>query len=155
MVNRAFITATLLFVLAAARPAQAQTPPQAKIDKAIDSGCEFLMNHVDEYLKDYDWVGGNSTDAVLVLYTLVKGKAKRTHPGFRKALGYCLQHPIEHTYFASVLAIALEALDARKHFGKIGQCAAYLVANQCKNGQWDYGRPVRLPTASRSPRIKY
>jgi hypothetical protein len=150
MQMKILVAASVLVVFVAAGQALAQVPPQDKIDKAIDTGCEFLLKQSNGYLKDYGWVGTNQSDAVLVLYTLVKGKAKRNHPGFAKTLAFCLNHRIENTYFAAVLALALEDLDPKKYFGKLGQCASFLVANQCKNGQWDYGKPVRLPSAGSS-----
>lgn len=129
--------------------ALAQAPPQEKIDKAIDSGCAFLISHLNGYLTEYEFAGhGNQSDAPLVLHALVKGKADPSRPEFKKALQYCLSHDLERTYFAAVTALALEALDMKKYAGRIGQCAQFLMDNQCKNGQWDYRLPVRLPIAS-------
>jgi hypothetical protein len=150
------ILAAALAAFLPAAAALAQGPPQDKVDRAIDSGCDFLLKHMNEYLSEYDWAGhGKQSDAPLVLYTLVKGKASRSSADFRRVLAYCLQRPIERTYFAAVTALALEALDAEKYYGKIHQCAQFLVENQCKNGQWDYGHPVPLPTATGSAPKKY
>lgn len=43
MTNNFCIAAALGVALLAARQAQAQVPPQEKIDKAIDTGCAFLL----------------------------------------------------------------------------------------------------------------
>src|ERR1051326_4472398 len=40
--------------------------------------------------------------------------------------------------------MALEELDAERYQSKIAQCAAFLVDNQAKNGQWSYGAPIDL-----------
>ena len=42
--------------------------------------------------------------------------------------------------------MSLESYDRKKYQYRIAQCAQFLVDNQCKNGQWDYGEAVPLFT---------
>jgi hypothetical protein len=40
-------------------------------------------------------------------------------------------------------ALCLEKINKKKYQKRIAQCAQFLVDNQCENGQWGYGEPVK------------
>ena len=69
-----------------------------------------------------------------------------------------LTKDLQKTYAVSLLAMSLESYDRKKYQYRIAQCAQFLVDNQCKNGQWDYGEAVPLevelwPTSIEKERI--
>src|SRR6185436_590874 len=77
----------------------------------------------------------------------------------------CLGMRPYKTYNTSVMAMALEEANRVKYQGKIFQCAQFLVDNQAKNGQWDYGtafvmgepppgRPAKPPAATPAKKTK-
>ena len=131
----------ILFLMlgAAAVPAFAQDPKavsQREIDQAIRKGSEFLKTAPSWG----DWLHANCDE--LILLTMIHAGIPETNAKFDEYLRHCLQAPLEKTYKVACLAMALEELDADKYQMKIAQCAAFLVDNQAKNGQWSYGAPV-------------
>src|SRR4051812_45059163 len=133
--------AFLLFLLLGATitPAVAQDPnavTQREIDNAIRKGGEFLKTAPSWG----DWLHANCDE--LILLTMIHAGIPENNPKFDEYLRHCLQAPLEKTYKVACLAMALEELDADKYQMKIAQCAAFLVDNQAKNGQWSYGAPV-------------
>jgi hypothetical protein len=132
--------ATILSVmLLAAAPAMAQDPnavSQRDIDQAIRKGAENLKSAPSTG----SWLHANCDE--LILLTLIVAGVQETNPRFKELLSHCLQAPLEKTYKVALLAMSLEELDAEQYQMKIAQCAAFLVDNQAKNGQWSYGAPV-------------
>ncbi len=130
-----------LAALLAATPVLAQDPnavSQRDIDQAIRKGAENLKSAPSTG----SWLHANCDE--LILLTLIVAGVQETNPRFKELLSHCLQAPLEKTYKVALLAMALEELDAEQYQMKIAQCAAFLVDNQAKNGQWSYGAPVDL-----------
>jgi hypothetical protein len=128
-----------LSILLAAGPAMAQDPnaaSQRDIDQAIRKGAEYLKTAPSTG----SWLHANCDE--LILLTLIVAGVQETNPRFKELLNHCLQAPLEKTYKVALLAMALEEHDAEQYQMKIAQCAAFLVDNQAKNGQWSYGQPV-------------
>jgi hypothetical protein len=120
-----------------------QAPPeQSKVDAACDRGAAWLLKQKGTPVK-HPFEGEFPPDE-LVLYTLlVAGSSNEA--GFKTILDRVLAAKLERTYNVSLMAVALEELDRKKHQGRIAQCGQFLVDNQAKNGQWGYGKPVEMP----------
>jgi hypothetical protein len=149
--------AALGILLSAAAP---QVPPdpakpvpahpkvdQEKVDEAIRKGCAFLVSSGGAF-GTFPHGKRNQPEALqsyaeLVLLTLAhSGYYADGDPALQPLVEYVLQKPIGSTYTASLMAMALQKLNARKYQARIAQCAQFLVDNQCQNGQWDYGEPL-------------
>jgi hypothetical protein len=155
----------LLLSAVLAFPAQAQDKPkpiaahpkvdQEKVDKAIQDGCKYLLG-----------TGGMGTFshgqrnqpaalqsyAELMLLTLLhSGYYEEGNPALQPLVDFVTTKPIGSTYTASLMAMALQKLNAKKHQERIAQCAQFLCDNQCENGQWDYGEPA----PPEPPPVKY
>lgn len=133
--------ALILFLLlgATVTPAFAQDPnavSQREIDQAIRKGAEYLKTAPSWG----DWLHANCDE--LILLTMIAAGVPENNPKFEEYLRHCLQAPLEKTYKVALLAMALEELDPSGYQMKIAQCAAFLLDNQCDNGQWGYGKPV-------------
>jgi hypothetical protein len=128
-------------LLAGSATAWAQDPnavTQREIDQAIRKGAEYLKTAPSTG----GWLHANCDE--LILLTMIHAGIPESNPKFEEYLRHCLQGQLEKTYKVACLAMALEELDAEKYQMKIAQCAAFLVDNQAKNGQWSYGAPVDL-----------
>jgi hypothetical protein len=132
---RFFLLSSLLIGSAAlAQDPNAVT--QRDIDQAIRKGAE----HLKIAPSTGGWLHANCDE--LILLTMIVAGVPETNPKFEEYLRHCLQAQLEKTYKVALLAMALEELDASTYQMKIAQCAAFLVDNQCNNGQWSYGAPV-------------
>jgi hypothetical protein len=128
-------------LLAGSSAAWAQDPnavTQREIDQAIRKGAEYLKTAPSTG----GWLHANCDE--LILLTMIHAGVPENNPKFEEYLRHCLQAPLEKTYKVACLAMSLEELDAERYQTKIAQCAAFLVDNQAKNGQWSYGAPVDL-----------
>ncbi len=131
----------LSVLLAGSTSAWAQDPnavSQREIDQAIRKGAEYLKTAPSTG----GWLHANCDE--LILLTMIHAGVPDKNPKFEEYLNHCLQAPLEKTYKVACLAMALEELDAERYQSKIAQCAAFLVDNQAKNGQWSYGTPIDL-----------
>jgi hypothetical protein len=130
---RRFLTFGLLLSSAASARAQ-DAIGQKDIDKAIFRGLEYLQDAPSTA----GGIGGNC-DELILLARIVGGSSEKVYgPLLQKVL----EAPPEWTYKVSLLAMCLEELDPTLYQTKIAQCAQFLVDNQCRNGQWNYGRPT-------------
>ncbi len=123
--------------------AQAKPYPgvdQNRVDGAIDRGAEWLMKQKFEPWGYHDH--GNVRHHDLVLYALFHAGVDPQNETFQKLLKFCLEAPLERTYCVSIQAMFLSEFDPVKYQGRLKQCCQFLVDNQCKNGQWSYGREV-------------
>jgi hypothetical protein len=119
----------------ASDPAGAQDAvTQKEIDAAIGRGLQYLPNAPSTA----GGIGGNC-DELILLTMIIGGSSEKTYEPLLKNV---LQAPLEWTYKVSLLAMCLEELDPTGYQNKIAQCAQFLVDNQCRNGQWNYGRPT-------------
>jgi hypothetical protein len=126
-----------------------QEPPkvnQRAIDYAVERGGLFL---VGELARPID---GKFSEMLrwgrdeLILYALIHvGVDYSHHTAYKAALEEVSTQELRNTYQASLTALALEAIDRVKYYGRLAQCAQFLVDNQCVNGQWSYGKPVKMP----------
>ena len=126
-----------------------QDPPkvnQRAIDYAVERGGLFL---VGELARPID---GKFSEMLrwgrdeLILYALVHvGVDYSQHRAYTTALEEIATQDLRNTYQTSLTALALEAIDKVKYHNRLAQCAQFLVDNQCANGQWSYGKPVKMP----------
>jgi hypothetical protein len=123
----------LLLPAAAAAQAQGEVG-QKDIDKAIFHGLEYLQDAPSTA----GGIGGNC-DELILLAKIVGGSSEKVYEPLLKNV---LQAPLEWTYKVALLSMCLEELDPTLYQTKIAQCAQFLVDNQCRNGQWNYGRPT-------------
>src|SRR6187401_1750206 len=121
---------------AASTPLAGQAVDEAKVDQAIKKGVEFLRT-----AKSPDFHNGYKNSDVLILWTFIHAGVPQDDPKFKSLLDSCMSEPLDKTYKVSLLAMCLEEIDRVKHQERIAQCAQFLVDNQCKNGQWNYGSP--------------
>ena len=135
--------------------AAAQNVDEAKVDQAIKKGVEFLKT-----AKSPDFNKAYRNSDVLVLWTFIHAGVAHDDPKFKTLLAVVLSEPLEKTYKVALTAMCLEEIDRVKYQERIAQCAQFLVDNQCRNGQWNYGSPTEfvkevkvpgLPKAVASP----
>ena len=147
----------LLF--ASTATAQEKEPPapvagvdEVKVDRAIKKGIEFLRTAPSTVP---DWGNFKNSD-VLILLTFIHSGIPDTDPKFKQLFDSAINEPLEKTYKVALLAMCLEEVDRVKYQQKIAECAQFLVDNQCRNGQWSYGRPsefvkeINVPEPRRS-----
>lgn len=141
----------LLILLALASTARAQAVDEAKVDQAIKKGVEFLRT-----AKSFDFHNGYRNSDELILWTFIHAGVPQDDPKFKQLLESALSQPLDKTYKVALLAMCLEEIDRVRHQEKIAQCAQFLVDNQCKNGQWNYGSPtdfakeVKVPSSPKA-----
>jgi len=129
------IRALLLLAAAAVLPAL-QDPKKDKgkpdrivVDNAIDKGIAQLRTSIDA-----------SNDRVeLILWTFLHAGLRENDPDVQKMLKIVLNRKLEKTYPVALQALILEELDRVRYQPRIQLCAQFLIDNQCKNGQWNYG----------------
>lgn len=128
------VACTALLAVAGQAPAPGGQVGQKEIDLAIIRGLESLRGAPSTA----GGIGGNCDE--LILLAMIHGgvSPKSSEPLLKNVLAA----PLEWTYKVSLLAMCLEELDPTLYQTKIAQCAQFLVDNQCKNGQWSYGRPT-------------
>lgn len=126
-----------------------QDPPpvsQRAVDHAVERGGAFLVAELPRPIE------GKFADKIavgrdeLILYALAHvGVDYSGNRSVKAALEAALSRELRSTYQAALTALALEALDKVKHHWRLAQCAQFLVDNQCLNGQWSYGQPIKMP----------
>jgi hypothetical protein len=123
-----------------------------RVAEAIRKGVEYLRT-ADSPPGPY---GVKSSDE-LILLTFIHAGVPEQDPQFQTLLKKILEAPLETTYNVALQAMALEELHRVKHQSRIAQCAQFLADNQCKNGQWSYGKPTAaamdldVPTGGAGP----
>jgi anti-sigma factor RsiW len=122
----------------AVAPAQAALD-QRRIDEAIKKGLDYVKG-VESIPAGFSF-GPKDSDE-LILLTYAHAGLPETDPKVQELLAKVLDGPLESTYEVSLLAMALEEFNRVKYQLRIWQCAQFLVDNQCKNGQWSYGKPT-------------
>ena len=139
--KNAFILAILMALPLSAQEGRRPDPRRARpeVDAAIEKGMEVLKRRV----ADLD-AGTDPGDRVheLVLWTFVHGGLPESDPTFRALFRGMMEDPLERTYRVSLQAMILEEVHRVKYQRRIARCAQFLVDNQCKNGQWSYGKPT-------------
>ena len=133
----------LLALCAAAQDPNADHGVDPKrVDKAIDAGAEWLLKQKYEVWKYHDW--GDCRHHDLVLYTLYHAGVDPQNKVYQELLKFILEAPLERTYCVSLQAMYLSEVDPVKYQWRLKQICQFLVDNQCKNGQWLYGKEVPL-----------
>lgn len=135
------------------RPGQAHPDvDQDRVDKAIEKGAKFLLGQVGALGKVNHPHGGTIGTEEIVLYTLVHSDVNPSNKKFQGLVDAVLDKPLKKTYEVSLRAMALEALDRNKYQKHIAQCAQWLADNQCRNGQWGYGKETPVPRVKKPPK---
>jgi hypothetical protein len=124
-------------------------PPKinkVRVEAAIKKGLDFLLESIKKNAPLIPALSPPNQEKItaeeFVLYTLIKGGADTNNDIFNALLEKVLAKKLERTYPVSVLVMALAELDSQKYMAQISECGQFLIDNQCKNGQWDYGLPV-------------
>jgi hypothetical protein len=133
-----------------ARAQEPRPPDPTEIEKALQSGVQFLRR---KYEKGFDTGKWNSTHELFVL-ALIHGGVSREDLVFQKAVRELETCPLDYTYRVSILAMALARLDARKYRARLAHCAQWLVDTQLADGDWSYPHWPPRPVAVAPPRIE-
>jgi hypothetical protein len=145
ILSRVALAAVLAAVCALPASAQGWKPkkskiPDADIDRAIEKGIDWLKSNGGS--------GGGGPHGVtgeeLVFYTLYHGGLPKNDPVFQSYLKRIVDKDPSKTYSVSVAAMCLSSLDKVGYQWKLEQYAQFLCDNQCANGQWSYGEPIRI-----------
>jgi len=124
---------------------------QKRVDDAIVKGVEVLLNQVGK------WPDAQSFNLKfrydeLVLLTALESGWDRRDPRLVALMDRVSRLPLDRTYHVALRAMCLAAMDPLKYQQFLAQCAQFLVDNQCKSGQWTYGKPVtNLPPPGQYP----
>jgi hypothetical protein len=130
-------------------PAHAKVD-QEKVDEAIKKGCKYLLQS-GQGMGTFPHGQRNQPQAIqaygeIVLLTLLhSGYYQDGDVELQPIIDFLNQKTIGSTYTAALMAMALQKLNPKKYQMRIAECAQYLCDNQCENGQWDYGEPVKDP----------
>ena len=134
---------TVLFALGALAGAAQDHPgvDSAKVDAAIKKGVAYLKSagSPSAYGANAPWHVPDSDE--LILYTYLHAGVSSSDPAFKKLFGKVMKTPFHKIYKACLQAMLLEELDRVRYQKRIYFCAQFIVDNQCKNGQWAYGKP--------------
>jgi hypothetical protein len=143
--NRMILFMAILSSALSAQDEKKQAPGRAasqkEIDEAVHKGVDFLKGAPSPGAHS-----GIKNSDELILFTLLHAGVSEKNEVFQKYLKAVLDAPLEKTYKVALQAMALEELDRATYQGRIAQCAQFLVDNQCKNGQWSYGKPDEFAT---------
>jgi tetratricopeptide (TPR) repeat protein len=127
---------------------------QKKVDDAIVKGCDYLLNNSGR-LPEVRHPHGKFRCEELVLLTLIQAGWDRKDPRFGGLLQRVISLPLDRTYHVVLKAMCLAETDPFKYQQILAQCAQFLTDNQCKNGQWTYGKNVpHMPPPGSYPTIK-
>jgi len=130
-------------------PAHAKVD-QEKVDEAIKKGCKYLLQS-GQGMGTFPHGQRNQPQAIqaygeIVLLTLLhSGYYQEGDVELQPIIDFLNQKTLGSTYTAALMAMALQKLNPKKYQMRIAECAQYLCDNQCENGQWDYGEPVKDP----------
>jgi len=127
---------------------------ELKVNAAIQSGVAFLKEQAAQATLTNMPDGGFPVE--LALWALQRGGLPESDPVFQKLFQHMMTTDLQRTYRVSLQAMILEELDRVKYQNRIAQSAQFLIDNQARNGQWNYGEPVppldMTPTAGAKPR---
>lgn len=116
----------------------------------FDEAVRKAVVHIEEELKKNGDM--KAPEAALAAYTLMKAgvphkheliqkvvktvKAKTVNGVFQPGIGARI--PLEHVYFAGVMAMLLEADDPEANLPELRAIANYIMEHQGEDGSWDY-----------------
>jgi hypothetical protein len=122
----------------------------ARVEEAIRKGVEYLRKQVPSSRKlTIDNV--QEAEHEFVLWTFLHAGVPETDADFRMLLKEVMGRKMESTYDVSLKAMCLRELDRVRYQAHLGECAQFLVDNQCKNGQWAYGGSLGVPALGPEP----
>ena len=137
-------TWTALLLLAAT----SQDVDPARVDKALQDASAFMLK---KYERGFDAQAWNSP-LELVMLSLSHAGVKPDEPTFQAGLKALETAPLRYTYRVSVLAMALQRIDAAKYRDRIAHCAQWLIDTQFADGDWGYPEllddPVDVPPST-------
>ncbi|HKB37008.1 MAG TPA: hypothetical protein VKD72_11175 [Gemmataceae bacterium] len=121
----------------------AALPPeeQAKVDKAIEKGVQFLKK---QQHNSGSWAGNNSALAALPALTLLECGVPADDPVIKKAADF-VRKAVRHetqTYHLALMILFLDRLGDRRDRRLIQTLALRLAAGQQPSGGWTYGCPL-------------
>jgi hypothetical protein len=128
---------------------------QQKVDEAIKKGCQVIIGQGFGGFSHGQRNQPVATQAYaeLILLTLAhSGYYKDGDAELMPLTEHILTKQIGSTYTASLGAMALQKLNAKKYQKRIAEFAQFLCDNQCSNGQWDYGEPDPIPPPEEKPK---
>lgn len=111
---------------------------QARIDRAIRSGQQYLMERQlpDGSWQDYpDYVAGSTA---LAVYTLLKSGVPADHRSVSKGIAYLRTHPARHTYSMALVLLAVGAAGRPGDEEWMARMTDELLMWQERNGLWGY-----------------
>jgi hypothetical protein len=117
---------------------QAHPLTQPRIDRAIRSGQQYLMERQlpDGSWQDYaDYVGGSTA---LAVYTLLKSGVAADHRSVSKGLAYLRTHPARHTYAMALVLLAVGAAGQSGDESWMAEMTDELLTWQERGGLWGY-----------------
>jgi hypothetical protein len=137
--------------LARAEPLPLTKEEQAKVDKAIDKGIDFLKN--TQRKKGFWDVTPMSTDnpygaTALTTLALLEAGVPADDPVVLKAAEWLRPHlaKLDHTYELSLALLFFDKLGDPQDRAAIQSLALRLIAGQCRSGGWCYRCPTLSPT---------
>jgi hypothetical protein len=136
-----------VFLLGTVGPSAADEGPSVKdVHAAIARGADWLREAHAQGFKTRTW----HDPVELVVLTLSHAGVPLSDPVMAKGIETIEKTPLQFTYRVSVLAMALERLNAKKYRKRIAHCAQWLVDTQLAGGEWGYPGSLQGPT--RQPR---
>jgi len=79
----------------------------------------------------------------LTTYALMHAGLPLNDPAMREALGILESKPLSRTYNVALMAMVLAEVDKVKYQNRLAQCAQWLLGNESRDGNWQYGIPVK------------
>jgi hypothetical protein len=120
---------------------------RTRVEDSIRRACRYLESRRLELFRGME--DGKRHDpaprrtyAELAALALVGSGYPESHPLVEELLAKSLGRPLESVYTASLRAALVAQMDPAGRRDSLRECAQFLVDSQCKNGQWDYGRPL-------------
>jgi hypothetical protein len=108
---------------------------QPGIDSAIDAGIQYLLSRqlwdgsFDAHSAEY--VSGSTA---LAVYTLIKSRVPKDHPGIQRGVNYIVAHPPTQTYEYGTVLMALGALGGDQYIEYMEELLAELIDLQGAQG---------------------
>lgn len=122
---------------------------RVEIEQVVRRACQYLESRkADLFVALEDGqrhhAAPRRTYAELAALALISAGYKETHPLVDELVGRALGRPLESSYAASIRAVLLSELNPSGRLQRLRECAQFLVDSQCPNGQWDYGRAIKV-----------
>jgi hypothetical protein len=120
---------------------------RTRVEDSVRRACRYLESRRSDLVRVME--DGQRHDPAprrtygeLAALALLGAGYPGSHPLVEELLGRSLGRPLESTYTASLRAALVAQIDPVGKRDSLRECAQFLVDSQCRNGQWDYGRPL-------------